>query len=565
MSLHHIYTLQGSAKLKLFLGHLRLQDRTGLLLHNDLTQLQLISGTGKLILNLPATDFPWIETGWLTSLWAVITDLNFKISYPNQWIPTLPRAGDAYLMETFSNRRYSTTVMRTLNRCGLVLQVITISDISSADGLYILPTVKEGTKLNTRISKLEWPNQENPSKADWIIWRSSLETLEVRGKLSSPLRPWQAPTHQQWEYYYHASTQVVLHISPMALEPVKQYTPIFHQQARTRLQHQPWYDLCRRTSTCTDLPSDLYPATLQLDTTLVGSLFQINHSSTPLSSIVPALHEAPREKYYNEYLGLIRSPPPLESIASAMDLQALTVTCGSNWDLEQRLVIGTCTFDSHKELYTYTSPAIPGTSRSRAEYLSIMVGMYISHIASQHCDNSSTARIIITNNSKKAHKEAFTQSPVGITTATQPNHDMILEIRRLRNAIPVPVQVYHTPHQNSGVPRRHPILSIPTHVHTTFQTQSNQQSLSTLWSYTPEAHIISLTSNGTEIIEDVLPTLCRAMYVNDLKQKLLKTIHGQTKHLIQSTGKPTMGPYALFPALIELVLQNLVTNYGRQV
>ena len=151
-----------------------------------------------------------------------------------------------------------------------------------------------------------------------------------------------------------------------------------------------------------------------------------------------------------------------------------------------------------------------------------MVGLYILHIAAQHCENPSTARIIVTSNSKKAHKEAFTQSPVGITTATQPNHDMILEIRRLRNAIPVPVQAYHTPHQNSGVPRRHPILSIPTHVHTTFQTQSNQQSLSTLWSYTPEAHIISLTSNGTEIVGDVLPTVCRAMYVNDLKQKLLK-------------------------------------------
>jgi hypothetical protein len=204
MSLHHIYTLQGSAKLKLFLGHLRLQDRTGLLLHNDLTQLQLISGTGKLILNLPATDFPWIETGWLTSLWAVITDLNFKISYPNQWIPTLPRAGDAYLMETFSNRQYSTTVMRTLNQCRLFLQVITISDISSADGLYILPTVKEGAKLNTRVSKLEWPNQENPSKADWIIWRSSLETLEVRGSLVLPL------DHGRHQHISNGSTTITL-------------------------------------------------------------------------------------------------------------------------------------------------------------------------------------------------------------------------------------------------------------------------------------------------------------------------------------------------------------------
>jgi len=459
MSLPHIYTLQGSDKLKLFLGHLRLQDHTGLLLHNNPSQLQLISGAGKLILNLPATDSLWIETGWLTSLWAFITHLNFKISYPNQWILMLPRAGDAYLMETFSNQRYSTSVMRTLNRCWLFLQVITISDISSAAGLYILPAVKEGFKLKTRISKLEWPNQDNPSKVDWNIWRSSLETLEV---------------DQQWEYYYHASTQVVLHISPTVLEPVKQYTLIFHQQARTRLQHQPWYDLCRCISTYTDLPLDLYPATLQLDTTSVGSLFQINHSSTPLCTIVPAPHEAPKEKYYNNYLGLSSSPPPRESIASAMDHQALTVTGESNWDIEQHLVTGTCTFDSHKELYTYTSPAIPGTSRRQAEYLSIMVGLYISHIAAQHCDNPSTARIIITSNNKKAYKEAFNQSPMGITTPTQPNHNLILEICRLHNAIPVPVQAYHTPRQNSGVPSRHPILSIPPHVHTSFQTQSTQ-------------------------------------------------------------------------------------------
>jgi hypothetical protein len=43
-----------------------------------------------------------------------------------------------------------------------------------------------------------------------------------------------------------------------------------------------------------------------------------------------------------------------------------------------------------------------------------------------------------------------------------------------------------------------------------------------LRSYTPEAHIISLTSNGTEIVEDVLPTVRRATYGNDLKQKLMK-------------------------------------------
>ncbi|MFN9979842.1 MAG: hypothetical protein ACK53Y_08010, partial [bacterium] len=69
LSLPHITHLQGIERLYLFLGHLRLQDRTAQLLQSDMSFLQLLTGSGSLCMNQPIRDYQWIETGWLTSLW----------------------------------------------------------------------------------------------------------------------------------------------------------------------------------------------------------------------------------------------------------------------------------------------------------------------------------------------------------------------------------------------------------------------------------------------------------------------------------------------------------------
>jgi hypothetical protein len=51
LALPNLHTITSSYKLKLFLGHLRLNDRTGQLIHIDLTYIQLLSGIGTLFLN----------------------------------------------------------------------------------------------------------------------------------------------------------------------------------------------------------------------------------------------------------------------------------------------------------------------------------------------------------------------------------------------------------------------------------------------------------------------------------------------------------------------------------
>jgi hypothetical protein len=75
-------------------------------------------------------------------------------------------------MQTFQSKNASDKDLATLNRCRIFLQVISISDISLADGSALLSEVKEGRRPEGRRSRLEWPVQGPPSAQDWKIWRS---------------------------------------------------------------------------------------------------------------------------------------------------------------------------------------------------------------------------------------------------------------------------------------------------------------------------------------------------------------------------------------------------------
>jgi len=52
----------------------------------------------------------------------------------------------------------------------------------SADGCQLVVDALQGKKLIDRRSTLEWPEQQNPSRADWNIWSQAFQHL-VRGKI----------------------------------------------------------------------------------------------------------------------------------------------------------------------------------------------------------------------------------------------------------------------------------------------------------------------------------------------------------------------------------------------
>jgi hypothetical protein len=187
LNLPHIFTVQGIDKLHLFLGHLRLGDRAGDLLHINLSYIQLVTGLGMFFLNKDYQLYTWIEEGWLTSLWDFTSSIGVSFVYPDVWIPPRSREHNLHLIEHIQTLNLTDKSMDILNRCRLYLQVITLADITSADGKEIMPGVKKGQRLDEQTSRLEWPHQERPSNQDWNLWRISLSTLESKNLLTRPL------------------------------------------------------------------------------------------------------------------------------------------------------------------------------------------------------------------------------------------------------------------------------------------------------------------------------------------------------------------------------------------
>jgi hypothetical protein len=107
---------------------------------------------------------------------------------PWQWLPRLSRRHDIHLLPYFQANGMKDKEITLLNMCRLYLKVITLSDITSADGTYILPEAKHGSPIQGRSSNLEWPEQGRPPKRAWSLWSQSLSALEHRGKLNKNIR-----------------------------------------------------------------------------------------------------------------------------------------------------------------------------------------------------------------------------------------------------------------------------------------------------------------------------------------------------------------------------------------
>jgi hypothetical protein len=103
-------------------------------------------------MNEDPTDYQWVETGWLTSLWRFVYMAKLKLIYPSNWLPPAPRAHDKFLMEHFLNKKLNKRDLIALNQCRIYMQVITLSDTTSA-------------MVYTSYQRQNWANQFQGGKA----------------------------------------------------------------------------------------------------------------------------------------------------------------------------------------------------------------------------------------------------------------------------------------------------------------------------------------------------------------------------------------------------------------
>ena len=158
-----MYSIQSLGQLTLFVGHGRAQDKTSHLLSISLSYLQLAVGSSVSVLSLnPNTYMKWTDSCWLPSFWTFLHRMQIQVDVHKHRTPTPQRCHDLVLMDYFVDLGYSATTLGTLNCCRLYLQVNTLSDIVTANGLSILLEALHGIPLTDRVSSLEWPSQQRP-------------------------------------------------------------------------------------------------------------------------------------------------------------------------------------------------------------------------------------------------------------------------------------------------------------------------------------------------------------------------------------------------------------------
>jgi len=104
---------------------------------------------------------------WITHTW------QFQAEH-GIWIETttldihLSQEGDQLLTALFCKARIKGKELATLNSCSMFLQATTLADISNGTGLYIADNMLAGQENTTFSSGYTWPNQQKPSKQDWV-------------------------------------------------------------------------------------------------------------------------------------------------------------------------------------------------------------------------------------------------------------------------------------------------------------------------------------------------------------------------------------------------------------
>ena len=296
-----------------------------------------------------------------------------------------------------------------------------------------------------RPSSLQWPTWQRPT--NWTCWRRLLQYISTRGRLLQELGDWIAPTHQEWQWYFDASQDVVYHC------PSTSQWTVYHPIVAARVT--------RRTTLQYASPQPCDPpslASLLVLTTVVwhnNDYIQSLHSVTPLvasshtsPSTLWSPHIVPPEfsdtpSFYQTLIG--PTPPTAFQCAEVVDAlrggeELLGCTDGSfvegNGNCYHGWVLAS---ETRRTIVEGSGPGhgCPSLLSSyRAELGGLLALVYIVYrISTFHKVDSGKLRLHCDNRS--ALNKAVSPAPLGITPFLSSDYDLIDLVRLYFGLLPI--------------------------------------------------------------------------------------------------------------------------------
>ena len=213
LGLDDLYISQGLDKIIFFMEEINGKSMSRPLLRANFEWAMIHVGIGeKSLFDINYNDFGHLlPRTWIKSLWEFVHI--YKVKMPTyDFLLKQRRDGDLFLMESFHQTGFSKKQLIKLNRCRLYLQVELLSDITDGTGDRIHPSAYQGHRQHNSQSIHDWPEQHNPDKHHWKLWRKALRDSFPRinaqrlGRLQTPLGSWIDGNRDKWRWFFSPAT-----------------------------------------------------------------------------------------------------------------------------------------------------------------------------------------------------------------------------------------------------------------------------------------------------------------------------------------------------------------------
>ena len=215
LGLDDYYVNQGIDKVVFYLEHINSDTMSRCPLQANMEWAMIHVGIGaSTIFDIDYSKFGHLlPQTWIKSLWEFVDTYSIQMPAYNHKLQ-LKREHDQFLMEAFHNANYSPKQLVRLNRCRQYLQVETLSDITNGMGDRICRQAYQGQRTYNFKRPYEWPEQPNPDKHHWKLWRQALVRSFPRtstrryASFTTPLGPWIDGARDEWKWFFSPATQL---------------------------------------------------------------------------------------------------------------------------------------------------------------------------------------------------------------------------------------------------------------------------------------------------------------------------------------------------------------------
>jgi hypothetical protein len=237
---------QGLNQIAQIMSHTYNNTSTGKMIYISLQTMQMEAGTSSLLLTNPTPHLNYLTPCWLLSVRSFLRQHQIQLEFTTNWNFRHARVNDQFIMDSFRNSHFfSQSEMKHLNAARIFIQVATLSDITTADGLFIHPDALSGSRFNHRTTTYSWIRQPMITTTQRQLWKKALKKVFTSSsqssstsptKLTCPLGDWIANPNQIWSHYYNFATDELWEWKPRG-----RTTAFSRDESKSKLRQQAFH------------------------------------------------------------------------------------------------------------------------------------------------------------------------------------------------------------------------------------------------------------------------------------------------------------------------------------